>query len=111
MKYTTMALMTFLLFLVFSGCAKKHSYQVEGESLIILYKNSHAKEVFLASSHDKYSYHAVTKTKNNVWEFSLPIVDEFNYFYIVDGIITLPDCRYKVEDDFGSKNCLFVYEM
>ncbi len=102
---------TIVFLLLVAGCAQKHSYHLEGETLTLLYKNSNAKEIFFASSLDNYSYHSAKKIKNNIWKISIPAADEFKYFYIVDGMITLPDCRYTEQDDFGSKNCLFVYEM
>jgi hypothetical protein len=105
-----MALIIFVA-LVAAGCVQKHSYLQEGEFLTLLYRDSKAKEILFASSLDGYSYHAATKTNNDTWKISLPLEKEFNYFYIVDGVVTIPDCRHMEYDDFGSKNCLFVYGM
>jgi hypothetical protein len=46
-----------------------------------------------------------------VWEVSVPAEKEFAYFYVVDGVITLPDCSFTENDDFGAKNCLYTADM
>ena len=43
-----------------------------------------------------------------MWEVTLSLGDEFRYFYMADGALVLPPCRYKEKDDFGSENCIFV---
>jgi hypothetical protein len=42
-----------------------------------------------------------------VWKVTLSRLNEFKYFYLVDGKAYLPDCRLRENDDFGSNNCVF----
>jgi hypothetical protein len=85
---------------------------LNGDSLTFFYKNKDASEVIFACSHDKYLYHPAKKAKSNLWAVSVPVAEEFNYFYLVDGKVTLPDeCQFTEQDDFGSQNCLYVKEM
>jgi hypothetical protein len=60
-----------------------------------------------ASSSDAYAAHAATRVGETTWEITVPGRTEFNYFYIVDGIVYLPECRFHENDDFGSKNCIY----
>lgn len=100
-----------LLGLLISSCAEKHYSTLNGEEVAFFYKDSKAQEVFFASSQDNYKLHAARETKNDLWELSIPAEKEFTYFYVVDGIITLPDCPFTENDDFGSKNCLYKVDM
>jgi hypothetical protein len=52
------------------------------------------------------------QTGKKLWTVSVPVREEISYFYIVDGAVTLPEkCRYTEQDDFGSRNCLYVLGM
>jgi hypothetical protein len=65
----------------------------------------------IASSQDNYILLAAREDRNHLWEVSVPAEKEFAYFYVVDGVITLPDCTYTENDDFGAKNCLYIAGM
>ena len=102
-----------LLALLLSACAGKHYSRLNdaGDKISFYYKNSEAQEVLFASSRDNYKLLAAREDKNHLWEISVPAEKEFAYFYVVDGIITLPDCTFTEEDDFGAKNCLYIADM
>ena len=93
------------------GCAKQHTVEVSNDSVSFYYKNTDAKEVFFASSANQFSSHPAVKGSQDVWQVTVPLSKEFIYFYIVDGEITIPDCPNTVLDDFGSKNCIYVFDM
>jgi hypothetical protein len=100
-----------MVFFCITGCSKKHFYTINDNSLSLYYYNKKAKEVLFASSIDRFTLHPAFETNDNFWEVSVPLQEDFAYFYIVDGIVTLPDCTLMQNDDFGSKNCLFVQGM
>jgi hypothetical protein len=109
MKFTLLPLLL-LAFLV-SACAAKHYSKLNDDTVTFYYKDHEAQEVLFASSRDNYKLLAARKTKNNLWEVSVPAEKGFAYFYVVDGIITLPACPFTENDDFGSRNCLYIAEM
>jgi hypothetical protein len=82
-----------------------------GNEVAFYYKDSKAQEVLFASSQDNYKLLAAREDRNHLWEISVPAEKDFAYFYVVDGIITLPDCTFTENDDFGSKNCLYIAGM
>lgn len=95
-----------LLFLCF-GCAGHH-YTSKSKELVSLYlRLPDAVHVRFASSIDKYQLHDTRKNRLGFWEISKPLTTDSTYFYIVDGSIYIPDCRFKETDDFGSENCLY----
>jgi hypothetical protein len=67
-----------------------------------------AKIVQFASSVDNYHVHDILKSEPGFWEVSIPRQLEFKYFYIVDGVTYIPDCRFKEQDDFGKQNCIYL---
>ena len=93
---------------IFSGCTTKHYFQHEGKSASFFYRNAEASEVLFASSLDSFTYHPAERIKKNLWKVTVPAGKGFSYFYRVDGITILPDCRYTESDDFGARNCLFM---
>jgi len=97
-----------LMFLVcLSGCAT-HYYRIDGSKIHLYLKKPEAKNVYFASSLDGYELHQVKQKDNGIWEVTLSFGDEFRYFFIADGALVLPPCRYKEKDDFGSENCIFI---
>lgn len=100
----------FLLLLI-AACTPGYLPQITAESITLYYQNNNAKEVLFAASIDHYRIHPAREVEGGVWEVTVPRVEEFTYFYLVDGIPTIPDCQAKTLDDFGTKNCLFVSEM
>ena len=43
-------------------------------------------------------------------EITVAAKAEFSYFYIVDGVVHVPECKFYEKDDFGSYNCVYVPE-
>ena len=100
-----------LLALFVSACAQKHYSKLQGDEVAFYYKDTEAKEVLFASSRDNYEFLPAREDKNHRWVVSVPAGKSFSYFYVVDGIITRPDCTYTENDDFGSQNCLYIADM
>ena len=100
-----------LLALLISACAGKHYSRLQGDEVAFYYKDKAAQEVLFASSQDNFKLLAAREDRNHLWEVSVPAEKEFAYFYVVDGVITLPDCPYTENDDFGAKNCLYIADM
>lgn len=100
-----------LLALLVSACAEKHYSKLMGNEVAFYYMDKEAQEVLFASSRDSYKLLAAREDKNHLWEISVPAEKEFAYFYVVDGVITLPDCSFTENDDFGSQNCLYKVDM
>ena len=111
MMKTSLLFLLILLALLVSACAEKHYSKLMGNEVAFYYMDKEAQEVLFASSRDNYKLLAAREDKNHLWEISVPAEKEFAYFYVVDGIITLPDCTFTEEDDFGAKNCLYIAEM
>ena len=104
--------LTLFFFFVLPGCAMHHHYtKVEGDSLSLFYSAQGAKMVYFASSLDNFQYHTARLVNKSVWQVTVPLQKEFEYFYIVDGVVTQPPCNNTVLDDFGAKNCLFLADM
>lgn len=101
-----------LLFLTLIwGCSASHYTQEEADVVKLYYKNPGAKKVYFASSIDRYRYHPAQTEDNEIWVVTVRAKRDFSYFYIVDGTVALPDCPLMVRDDFGSYNCLYLYNM
>ena len=100
-----------LMAIIVSACAGKHYSKLQGDEIAFYYKDAKAHEVLFASSRDNYKLLAARENKNHLWEISVSAEKEFAYFYVVDGVITLPDCAFTENDDFGSKNCLYLADM
>jgi hypothetical protein len=100
-----------LLVLLVPACAQKHYAKLEGDEVAFYYRDTEAQEVLFSSSRDNYKLLAAREDKNHRWIVSVPAGESFSYFYLVDGVITLPDCPYTENDDFGSRNCLYIADM
>ena len=97
--------------LLASACAKGHYARMHDNEVVFYYKNRDAREVFFVSSLDDYRPHAARENRKHLWEASVPAGGSFAYFYIVDGVVTLPDCPLTENDDYGSRNCIYPAEM
>lgn len=95
----------------FSGCATPPQYKIDGTRLHLYLQKPDAREVYFASSIDAFVLHPAQMNENGTWEAVIPLGHEFRYFFIADGSVTLPPCRYKEKDDFGSENCIFILEL
>ena len=94
----------------FFGCSPHHRI-IPGQdqtSMTLLLALPDAGHVSFAFSADNYRVHPTRKNQDGAWEISLPMQSEFKYFYIVDGLVFLPDCPYREMDDFGEQNCIYT---
>ena len=88
------------------GCATHHDRSTgSGDTLLYLYLPE-AHEVEIAASVDDFRHHPASPGFFGTWTASVPSIGEFQYFYIVDGKIYQPDCRFRQADDFGMQNCI-----
>ena len=88
------------------GCTT-HYYKPQ-DDLVRIYLKKNAKQVYFASSIDRYTLHPIPRNGNGFWEISVSGYETFRYFYVVDGKVYVPDCRFKEFDDFGMQNCIFI---
>jgi len=109
MKYTIFLLILLLLFV--SACTRTHYTRLQGDEVTLYYKAPEAQEVLFASSLDNYKFHTTSKIKKDLWAISVPAGKEFSYFYLVNGITTLPECSFTEKDDLGSWNCIYTTDM
>lgn len=100
-------IVTLMFFVGLSGCTT-HYYRINGSKIYLYLKKPEAKSVYFASSLDGYELHRGKQKDNGMWEVTLPFGEEFSYFFMADGALSLPPCKYKEKDDFGSENCIFV---
>jgi len=99
------------LILFVAGCASQHSVRVHDDSLTFSYRAPEARDVYFCSSADNFQYHRATRKGKSPWQVTVPMQKEFSYFYIVDGVVTLPECPATSTDDFGTTNCLYEHGM
>lgn len=98
-----------LVIAALAGCTA-HYHRTQGEVVsFFLKKNAH--EVFFASSLDQFILHPTRQNRNGLWQIEVPGAQSFRYFYLVDGALYTPDCRFKEFDDFGTQNCIFIPHM
>jgi len=96
--------------LLLAGCS--HDFgRVNNEQIHLYLKAPEAESVYFISSLDGFKPHSMHKTSQGTWMISLPAAREFCYFYLVDGDVYCPDCKYQEEDDFGDRNCIFSPDM
>jgi hypothetical protein len=101
--------LSILLFIFLSGCAVPEHYAVKSSNGvdIILYLPD-VEKVYFASSLDGFKEHDLKKEPNDIWVMSrVKGSESFKYFYIIDGELFLPPCRYMEDDDFGNRNCIY----
>jgi hypothetical protein len=94
-----------LLFL--AGCSS-HSVKRGPEGLQFRLRAKDVRSVVLHCSLDGYLPRRASVEENGVWVVTVPAGHAFRYFYVVDGKVLTPDCRFKERDDFGNENCLYV---
>ena len=100
-----------LIALGLAGCAAStHYHERQSDRVTFYLKAPGARGVVFASSLDAYSPHLASKVDGSRWVVSVAASTEFRYFYIVDGAVYVPECRYYEKDDFGSRNCIYVPE-
>lgn len=99
-----------LLLLLVGGCAQ-HYYRVDDGRVHLYLKAPEAESVYFISSLDGFKPHAVSQMQRGEWRVSLPSARAFRYFYLVDGQVYHPPCKYREGDDFGGFNCIFSPDM
>ena len=97
-----------IIFLAFAACGGAHYYSVEQGTVSLYLNGSESNLVYFVSSLDGYKLHKAERIDDDTWEVQVPSDNEFEYFYIVDGVFYVPACRMKKKDDFGTENCIYV---
>ena len=97
-----------LIILLLSSCAPKHFIEKNSNSLTFYLQKAKAHRVQFAASYDHFILHDAQQNSSGVWQVKVPLTPELKYFYIVDGLIYVPECRFKEKDDFGEENCLYL---
>jgi hypothetical protein len=100
-------LLIVLLLATLPGCVSRHSVELKNNSLIFSLNLPEATRVQFCSSTDNFVLHDTVKNNSGTWQLNVPPGVELKYFYIVDGSVYLPECRFKETDDFGAENCLY----
>lgn len=91
-----------------ASCAATH-YQVQQSDRVTFYlKAPQAHGVVFVSSLNDYRPHPASKTSGSRWVVTIEANSEFRYFYLVDGTVYVPECKFYEKDDFGSRNCIYV---
>lgn len=90
------------------GCAPQHLTIVQADTVTLLLNAPQAKQVQFASSIDHFTAHDATKNPEGHWVVTELANQEFQYFYIVDGSLFIPECRFRQNDDFGTTNCRYL---
>jgi len=93
-----------------SGCTAAHYHERQSDSVFFYLKAPKARGVAFLSSLNAYSPRMARKTNGSSWVVSVSADSEFSYFYIVDGDVHVPVCKFYEKDDFGSRNCVYVPE-
>jgi len=90
-----------------SGCASlpQHEARIEAGTVTLVLRAPHAANVQLISSGNQFAPLPARREQDGAWVVGGLANADFQYFYLVDGLVELPDCRIKVSDDFGSVNC------
>ncbi|MBU1172557.1 MAG: hypothetical protein KKD44_23610 [Proteobacteria bacterium] len=84
-----------------------HYYKINDDSISFYLKDKDAKDVHFQYSYDGFECHEAQKIKGDTWKIIVPSVNEFSYFYMVDGKVYVPPCLFTEHDDFGNENCIF----
>jgi len=90
-----------------SGCASlpQHEARIEAETVTLVLRAPHAVNVQLVASSNQFAPAPARRDQDGVWVVRGLANADFQYFYLVDGLVALPDCRIKVSDDFSAMNC------
>jgi uncharacterized protein YmfQ (DUF2313 family) len=93
-----------------AGCAATHYYERQSDRVTFYLRVPGARGVAFASSLDAYSPHLASREDGFRWVVTVAANSEFRYFYIVDGAVHVPECKFYEKDDFGSRNCVYLPE-
>ncbi|MBV5316773.1 MAG: hypothetical protein JZU50_03090 [Desulfobulbaceae bacterium] len=90
------------------GCTRQHYVIIKADTLTLYLQAPQATRVQFASSADQFVLHEVVKKGDGSWAIGGLANTEFQYFYLVDGKVVLPECRFRQNDDFGTANCRYL---
>lgn len=96
-----------ILLVVFGGCSQRHAIVREGDAVRLILELPSAGEVRFASSADDFHLRPVRRDAQGRWVVDGLKNQAFQYFYVVDGTLFVPECRYRQHDDFGTINCIY----
>lgn len=96
-----------MIILVIAGCTPQHTLVLERNTVVIGLHDHEADQVSFASSLDQFAVHRARKAEHGQWVVAGLPNREFQYFFLVDGRVLIPECRFKVKDDFGAVNCRY----
>ena len=96
-----------ILLILVSGCAPHHFITSESDVVTVYLDAPKASKVIFVSSVDNFREHATQKNTKGLWAIENLTNREFQYFYIVDGRLYVPECQYREKDDFGAANCIY----
>ena len=91
----------------FIGCAS-HYYKIKGNTVHLYLKRTDVKVIYFSSSLDGYELHKAQRIGGKTWKVEVPADVEFRYFYVINGVVYLPSCKFREKDDFGSENCIYI---
>jgi len=91
---------------VAGGCTA-HYHIINNGHVEMFLTAPQAQSVVLVISGDTFQQVQALRDDSGMWKVTLSRLNEFKYFYLVDGKTYLPDCRLRENDDFGSNNCVF----
>ena len=92
------------------GCTT-HFVQSQSDMVVLYLKRPQAGQVMLACSIDGFTPRPARRLQNDLWEAVVEPNNEFRYFYIIDGTVYVPDCRFQEADGWGGKNCIYIPRM
>lgn len=95
------------LLIILAGCSH-HDLRTDGAIVILTLEIPNARSVQFASSLDGFEPHQAKLIGGSIWEMSVPAGSTFSYFYLVDGEVYVPECRFSEPDGFGSGNCIYM---
>ncbi len=96
-----------LVYMGLAGCVPGHFTNNNGDFIKLYLRAPSANAVQFVSNLDRYQIHDIETNSQGLWEVRVPSHSEFKYFYIVDGLVFLPNCQFKENDDFGRQNCIY----
>jgi hypothetical protein len=91
---------------VAGGCTA-HYHIINNGHVEMFLTAPQAQSVVLVISGDTFQQVQALRDDSGMWKVTLSRLNEFKYFYLVDGKAYLPDCRLRENDDFESNNCVF----
>jgi hypothetical protein len=94
--------------LCLAGCAATHYHERQSDRVTFYLRAPGAEKVDFVASLDEYNPHRASRVSGSRWAVTVATNSEFRYFYIVDGSVYLPECELYENDDFGSRNCVYV---